>query len=732
MKVTESGPGSSRDPQYVPAHKPDQSSGGNPPSNGGRSAAIWAQIIGASTAVIALIVATIYGLGAIYLGLKLWYVKDPYAPVLGQLPHNFLLVDAFVNVIIPAIFAGAIAYLLYRLHGWLTRRSSIRKLRNLINSVVGVEALSWPGLDYPAIVTAFRDGTARVWDPRGPGHELARLDNHTYPVVGMTRLAWPGLDHPVIVIASCEGTVRVWDPHPPGREVARFEGQACGVVGVATLDWPGLDYPVIVTAFRDGTARVWDPREYGRELACFDGQICGVAGMGVAAFAWPGLDHPVIVTTSRDGTARVWDPRDHGRQLACIDAPTGSNAISKVTRPLSLLALAALLAAVPIGFLRFYQTYATPHTLAGVIRPYWEIYLLCLILSILFIGLACVLWYVLSRGRKHQQEIEVREHEEAKLKRERGGTRHYKVVRAGIVMGIAAVALIPCISFAAAAIPLPVVVLCGAQFSNIDKFGRHYVWGSLIGTSGQSVYVAVTRERSSLSGGNTFHYVGNYIAVIPLSSAQLETIGSDAECNYAVQTPAISQNPVSEANPYFAINYAEDSVGACIHHAFSKAGYMPYQYKVYYAGNGVVVFETGPAELTNGTLIDVQTFADGYVADNSALDHWGCQPSNEGLISGYYVNGQPGTPHWLIQLTTGPGGSISGTIVFIRRDRQTDLAQTFTGHVQSGLATVKFSQAGLQTAHYQYGSISLGSCTSWLRYTPGPAACTFTHSSSFR
>jgi hypothetical protein len=790
MKVAESGQGSNGDPEHIPAREPDQSDSGSPPGNGGppgngsppgnggRSAAIWAQVIGASTAVIALIVAIVYGLGAIYLGLKLWYIKDPYTPVLGQLPRSFLLVDAFADVIIPAILAGAIAYLLYLLYQWLTRRSSIRKLRSLINSVVGVAVLEWPDPGHPVIVTAFRDGTARVWDPRGPGRALAPFDGYTYPVVGAAALEWPDLDHPVIVIASFEGTVRVWDPHDPGRELVRFEGQTRGVVGVAALEWPDLGHPVIVTAFRDGTARVWDPHDHGRELARFDGQACGVVGMGVAALAWPGpghvvivttsrdgtarvwdphdpgrelacfdghtdevtgaaalawpgRDHPVIVTASRDGTARVWDPHDPGRELACIDAHTGSNAIKKLTRPLSLLALAGLLAAVPIGFLRFYQTYATPHTLAGLIRPYWEIYLLCLILSILSIGLAYVLSYVLSKGRKHQQAIEVREHEEAKQKRESGGMRHRKVVRAGIVMGIAAVALIPCISSAAAAIPLPVVVLCGAPFSNIDTLGRHFEWGNMIGTSGQSVYVAVTRERTNLSGGNTVHYAGNYIAVVPLSAVQLETIGADAECNYEFPAPASSQDLIAEANPTFAIDYADNSVGACIHKAFSKAGYGSGQ-QPYYVGDGVVVFEAGPANPANGTLIDVQTYADGYVADSSALDRWGCQPSNGGLLSGYYVNGQPGTPHWLIQLTTAPGGSISGTVVFVRQGRQTGLAQTFTGHAQSGLTTLTFSQSGLQTALYGSGSISLGSCTAWLKYIPDTAACTFTHSSGFQ
>ena len=43
----------------------------------------------------------------------------------------------------------------------------------------GVAALEWPGLDHPVIVTTSADGTARVWDPRDPGRELARFDGHT-------------------------------------------------------------------------------------------------------------------------------------------------------------------------------------------------------------------------------------------------------------------------------------------------------------------------------------------------------------------------------------------------------------------------------------------------------------------------------------------------------------------------------------------------------------------------
>ena len=188
-------------------------------------------------------------------------------------------------------------------------------------AVQGVTPLGWPGLDHPVIVTASADGTARVWDPHGPGQELARFDGHTGAVQGVTPLGWPGLDHPVIVTASADGTARVWDPHGPGQELARFDGHTDIVVAVIALGWPGLDYPVIVTVSWDDTARVWDPRRPDRELARFDHHTADV--QGVAALGWPATDHAVIVTTSYDGTARVWDPRQPDRELARFDHHTG-------------------------------------------------------------------------------------------------------------------------------------------------------------------------------------------------------------------------------------------------------------------------------------------------------------------------------------------------------------------------------------------------------------------------
>ena len=265
-------------------------------------------LIGQATAVLAVAVAVIYGAGALSLGLKLWYAKDPWGAVLGQLPRDFLLVDAFSEVILPVILIGAGAYFIY------------------------------------------------------------------------------------------------------------------GRIG------------------------------------------------------------PVYAKTNRQ--------------------------FLRPARILVWLSLAALFAFVPLVFLHF----TTHGLIPGVIRPYWEIYVLCFALNILSVGLA--LFAMLRVGHTNSTG------------------REYRVIG----MGIAALALVPCVASASASFPLPKVVLCGPDFSHVDGMHRHYAIGNLIGTSGQWIYVAETKLRS-LQKPNEVIYLGNYIAVIPLSAVELESIGRDGECN-DLQAPA--------------------------------------------------------------------------------------------------------------------------------------------------------------------------------------------------
>jgi hypothetical protein len=73
---------------------------------------VSALIIGQATAVIAAAAAVIYAAGGLALGLRLWYAQYSWEPVLGELPKNFLLVDALIVL----AFATIIAIATYPLH----------------------------------------------------------------------------------------------------------------------------------------------------------------------------------------------------------------------------------------------------------------------------------------------------------------------------------------------------------------------------------------------------------------------------------------------------------------------------------------------------------------------------------------------------------------------------------------------------------------------------------------
>lgn len=157
--------------------------------------------------------------------------------------------------------------------------------------------------------------------------------------------------------------------------------------------------------------------------------------------------------------------------------------------------IAAALGGVPLAFLPFVRR----TTLHGVIRPYWQIFIACLILNFIFVRLA---FYLLPRT-------------------------HVKGLQGLLGVGVLVLALIPAIASVSATTRFPIVELCGPTFGHQGKFG-HYAIGNLIGTNGQWAYVAETLTRSPKP--NEYVFTGGYIAVIPLSAVQLESIGSDATC----------------------------------------------------------------------------------------------------------------------------------------------------------------------------------------------------------
>jgi hypothetical protein len=165
---------------------------------------------------------------------------------------------------------------------------------------------------------------------------------------------------------------------------------------------------------------------------------------------------------------------------------------------------AAVLAAMPLVFLHIVRK----TTLAGVIRPYWQIFVFCWILNLVFIVLGS---YILPK-------INV------------------EGLQSILCIGVLTFMFIPVVASVSAAYRFPVVRLCGPTFRSQGDFGRYDV-GNLIGTDGQWIYVAETLTKSE---PGKIVFVGGYIAVIPLSAVQLEGIGSDASCGdlRAVGAPA--------------------------------------------------------------------------------------------------------------------------------------------------------------------------------------------------
>ncbi|MDA8322655.1 MAG: hypothetical protein M0030_23005 [Actinomycetota bacterium] len=110
----------------------------------------------------------------------------------------------------------------------------------------------------------------------------------------------------------------------------------------------------------------------------------------------------------------------------------------------------------------------------------------------------------------------------------------------------------------------------------------------------------------------------------PRSPARV-TVPLERYAHLAAPVPA----DAPETDPALAAKYAEGAVGSCLLQAWGNAGYNNVFAR--YTSAGVVEFSTGSAANPTGTaaartLIFVRVFADHTVADNAALDYWGCPP----------------------------------------------------------------------------------------------------------
>jgi hypothetical protein len=117
--------------------------------------------------------------------------------------------------------------------------------------------------------------------------------------------------------------------------------------------------------------------------------------------------------------------------------------------------------------------------------------------------------------------------------------------------------------------------------------------------------------------------------------------------------------------------------------------------------------------------------------------------SAKGALTGVYVDGSAGTPHYYISLREGGKGKVRGTLNYEFQDGQTQAVLTFSGKAQDGVANltpkIVTQSTGSASATsvpsdiamtYDQGGITLGECTSYLHLAQSEAACSFTRSSS--
>src|SRR6185503_6714737 len=161
--------------------------------------------------------------------------------------------------------------------------------------------------DSQRIVSASRDGTARVWDAKSR-LPLAALDGHAGWVNGCAVTA----DGRHVVSASEDRTLKIWDlagERPP--ETLEDRGGAVSACAVSA------DGRRVISASEHGTLKVGD-RDRKRVIATTTEHHAGsVYACAVTA------DGRRVVSASNDWTLRVWDV-ETGRRLTVMEGHAGS------------------------------------------------------------------------------------------------------------------------------------------------------------------------------------------------------------------------------------------------------------------------------------------------------------------------------------------------------------------------------------------------------------------------
>jgi WD40 repeat protein len=163
----------------------------------------------------------------------------------------------------------------------------------------GDEARAIAPLDDGRIVSGWKSGAVRLWDPAAAGDIARELGSHGGPAAAVAAL--PGGR---VVSGGEDGRLCLWDPAAPsvtGVELGRHQGavRAMAVLPAGT----------VVSGGDDGAIRVWDPARPGAPAA-----ELGTHGAPVAALSV--LPAGRLVSGDDSGDVRVWDPAAPGQPVA--------------------------------------------------------------------------------------------------------------------------------------------------------------------------------------------------------------------------------------------------------------------------------------------------------------------------------------------------------------------------------------------------------------------------------
>jgi WD40 repeat protein len=183
---------------------------------------------------------------------------------------------------------------------WVIDTETGKGKHHLINGhkaeVSSVDFSPDPGSKY--IVTASKDGTARLWDTAS-GEATGVVFTATSPIV---TVAFSKPDGRYVLTGGFRGSLNLWNIETGQREV--FDGQTGIVLGVAFSP----DGKYVVSGSDDGTIRLWETatRKEVRRLT-------GIAA-GVSSIAFSPDGHNVLIG-SYDEVARLWDLQAPIRQF---------------------------------------------------------------------------------------------------------------------------------------------------------------------------------------------------------------------------------------------------------------------------------------------------------------------------------------------------------------------------------------------------------------------------------